>query len=634
MPKPLLAWLPEARDFAARIKRLEADGTSEWSELVSLARLRLDFLRTGRLDAILRRDFPEAPPPGLPTRPIRLAILGSSTTVHLPAPCRIAALRRNVHVTIHEGEYGQYLQELAETHSALHRFRPDVVLLAFDARHLTAGLDPMADGPGADAALAAVRERIVRCWTLAREKLGAAVIQQTVLPVLPPLLGGNEQRLAGSPARLIARLNAALRDDAEAAGVHLLAIDEAAARDGIAEWHDPVLWHRAKQEVSPVAGPVYGDLVGRLLGALQGRSAKCLVLDLDNTLWGGVIGDDGLEGIAIGQGSALGEAFLSVQHYAASLARRGVILAVCSKNDEARALSAFEKHPEMLLRRSDISCFVANWDDKATNLRRIARELNIGIDSLVLLDDNPFERNLVRAELPEVGVPEVPDDDPALMPGILAAAGYFEAVSITDEDRARTAQYAANTEREAAMDASATDLPGYLRSLEMKLTWRRFDRIGLGRIVQLINKTNQFNLTTRRRTEEQVLAVMADPNAFGLQIRLVDRFGDNGIIAIVIGRLDAGRACHIDTWLMSCRVLGRGVETATLALLAEHARALDALSLVGQYLPTAKNAMVAGHYERLGFARLAELADGGHVACLPLDGFVAGESYMTILEGE
>ena len=640
MPKPALSWLPEARDFTPRIRLLEAAAASDWAGLVSLAGLRLDFLRTGRLDALLQRDFAGMPPAGLQTRPVRLAILGSSTTVHLPAPIRIAALRRNIHVTIHEGEYGQYLQELADGESALHRFRPDTVLLAFDARHLTAGLDAMADADAARAACDAARARMRQCWTLA-QGLGATVIQQTVLPVLPPLLGGNEQRLFASPARMIARLNAALREDADAAGVHLLAIDEAAAGDGILEWHDPVLWHRSKQEVSPVAGPSYGDLVGRLLAALQGRSAKCLVLDLDNTLWGGVIGDDGLEGIVVGQGSALGEAFLSVQQYAKSLARRGVILAVCSKNDEANALAAFEKHPEMLLRRSDIACFVANWDDKPANLRRIARELAIGVDSLVFLDDNPFERNLVRTALPEVAVPEVPDDDPALMPGILAAAGYFEAVAITEEDRARTSHYAANRER-AASGSLATDLPAYLRSLEMRLVWRRFDRIGLGRIVQLINKTNQFNLTTRRRTEEQVLGVIADPACFGLQLRLLDRFGDNGIIAIAIGRLDDARvigsvdterACRIDTWLMSCRVLGRGVEDATLALLAEQARALGAVSLIGEYRPTAKNGMVSEHYRRLGFVPVSEQADGGHVARLALDGFTARESFMA-MEGE
>ena len=195
-------------------------------------------------------------------------------------------------------------------------------------------------------------------------------------------------------------------------------------------------------------------MVARIVAALQGRSAKCLVLDLDNTLWGGVIGDDGLEGITLGQGSALGEAFLSVQDYARNLARRGIILAVNSKNDEKNAFEAFDRHPEMLLKRSEISCFVANWDDKASNLRRIANELNIGTDSLVFLDDNPFERNLVRAALPETQVPEIPEDDPAMMAQILADAGYFEALALTDEDLARTSQYRANHERRALESAA------------------------------------------------------------------------------------------------------------------------------------------------------------------------------------
>ncbi|WP_419728632.1 HAD-IIIC family phosphatase [Lichenicola sp.] len=632
MPKPSLAWLPEPTDFVTRIKALEAAGTVAWADLVALANQRLDFLKVERLDKLVRRHFGEAPPPGLPTKPVRLAILGSSTTVHLLAPIRVAALRRNIWLTLHEGEYGQYQQELADVDAELHRFRPDVVLLAFDSRHVTAGFDAASDAAAADAALDEQLGRMRQCWSLAREKLGAAVIQQTVMPTLPTLMGSNEQRLPGSPVRLIARINQALRSEADAAGVQLLALDDAAAQDGINEWHDPVLWHRAKQEVTPVAAPVYGDLVGRLVAALQGRSSKCLVLDLDNTLWGGVIGDDGLEGIAIGQGSALGEAFLSVQEYAKSLAKRGVILAVCSKNDEVNALSAFEKHPDMLLKRSDISSFFANWDDKATNLRRIAKDLNIGLDSLVFLDDNPFERNLVRGELPEVAVPEIPDDDPALMAKVLADAGYFEGLSITDEDRARTVQYQANRER-AALESSATDLPAYLRSLEMQLVWRRFDRIGLSRIVQLINKTNQFNLTTRRKTEEQVSALMADPNSFGLQLRLLDRFGDNGIIAIVIGHVDEAKVCHIDTWLMSCRVLGRGVEEATLALIAQAAGELGAETLVGEYIPTAKNGMVSGHYGKLGFSDHVEQAHGGHVARLSLHDFVPAESYMAISEG-
>jgi FkbH-like protein len=632
VPKPILTWLPEEKDASARLKLLEGLPSPSWRDLRSLANVRLDFLRTARLDAVLLRCFPQSPPQ-ISTRPIRLAILGSSTTVHLSAPIRIAALRRNIHVTVYEGEYGQYQQELSDSSSELYRFKPDVVLLTFDARHVTAGLDAMVSATNADQALKVVRDQIMQCWTLARERLGAAVIQQTVLPVMPTVLGNNEHRLPGSSARMISRLNAALRDDVDAAGVHLLSVDESAAQHGIAEWHDPILWHNAKQEVTPVVGPFYGDLVARLLGALQGMSRKCLVLDLDNTLWGGVVGDDGPEGISLGQGSALGESFLAVQQYAKSLAKRGVILAVCSKNDAANALAPFEKHPEMVLKREDISCFVANWDDKASNLRRIARELNIGIDSLVFLDDNPFERNLVRTELPEVAVPEVPDDEPALMPGILASAGYFESLVITDEDRLRTMQYQANLER-AVLEQSATDLPSYLCSLEMTLIWRRFEKISLGRIVQLINKTNQFNLTTQRTTEEQILALMADPEAFGLQLRLIDRFGDNGIIAIVIGRMENEGVCRIDTWLMSCRVLGRGVEKATLTLAVQQARALGAKQLIGEYRPTGKNGMVSEHYVKLGFVILSEVEGGGHLAMLPLESFSDGQSYMTIVEGD
>ena len=375
---------------------------------------------------------------------------------------------------------------------------------------------------------------------------------------------------------------------------------------------------------------MYGELVARLLAAKQGRSAKCLVLDLDNTLWGGVVGDDGLEGLVIGQGSALGEAFVAFQEYARELARRGVILAVCSKNDEANAVEPFDKHPEMVLKRHDIASFVANWNDKASNLRAITDELNIGIDSLVFVDDNPFERTLVRRELPMVAVPEV-GDDPATFAQTLADAGYFEALAVTEEDRARGEQYQGNRQRER-LKASTTDLDSYLRSLEMELIWRRFDKVGLQRTVQLINKTNQFNLTTRRYTEEDVLAVMEDSRAFGLQLRLVDRFGDNGIIAIVIGKMNGTEDLAIDTWLMSCRVLGRQVEPTTLNLIAETAKRLGARRLIGEYLPTKKNGMVKDHYAKLGFTVAETGEDGSSRAVLDLPTFAPASTFITVTE--
>ena len=341
------------------------------------------------------------------------------------------------------------------------------------------------------------------------------------------------------------------------------------------------------------------------------------MLDLDNTLWGGVIGDDGMDGIRIGQGSAEGEAFADFQAYAAALARRGVILAACSKNDEANALEPFERHPDMVLKRADLSAFVANWNDKATNLREIAARLNIGLDALVFADDNRFERDLVRRELPVVAVPELPED-PALYARTIADAGYFEALGVTAEDRGRSSLYHANAARDA-LQASTTDMASYLSSLEMRLQWRPFDRTGLQRITQLINKTNQFNLTTRRYSEEEVAAVMDDPRAVGLQLRLVDRFGDNGIIAVVIGRLDEDDRLQLDTWLMSCRVLGRRVEEATLEVVRQEAERLGASALLGAYQPTAKNGMVKGHYVRLGFEPLPDGVGNGEARyVLPL----------------
>jgi FkbH-like protein len=257
--------------------------------------------------------------------------------------------------------------------------------------------------------------------------------------------------------------------------------------------------------------------------------------------------------------------------------------------------------------------------------------LNIGLDSLVFVDDNPFERNLVREALPMVAVPEI-SDDPATYAQTIADAGYFEGVSITDEDRNRSRQYQGNRERDA-LKASTTDLDSYLRGLEMQLIWKHFDQVGLQRTVQLINKTNQFNLTTRRYSEEDVLALMHDKRAFGLQLRLIDRFGDNGIIGIVIGRMSDGDDVVIDSWLMSCRVLGRQVEPTTLNLVAAAAKRLGAPRLIGEYLPTKKNGMVRDHYSKLGFAVIETDADGSSRSILDLAAFAPASTFIEVKEG-
>lgn len=617
---PSLSWLPVETEWKAKLDAARGEGGL--SRLAQLARSRIDFVQTMQIDRRLAALGAEGVPDDLVT--MGLAVLGSSTVDQLLPALRVAALRRRIWLNIHVTPFGQYAQELHDPSSELSRFAPDAVLFVHDAPHLF-GSQTLTTREEADEVLESIERRLRVLWRVARDRFGCQVIQQTVMPTALPLMGNNEHRLAGSNLRLIQAFNYRLRQAAADDGADLVAIDDRVGIDGLDAWHDPVLWHRAKQEISPSAAPVYGDLVLRVIAARCGQSAKCLVLDLDNTLWGGVIGDDGLEGIAIGQGSALGEAFLDVQNYAASLARRGIILAVCSKNDEANALEPFEKHPDMVLKRDDIACFVANWDDKAANLRHIARSLDIGLESLVFVDDNPFERNIVRRELPMVNVPELPDD-PALYARCLADGGYFEALGITDEDVERTQLYRMR-ERQGAAREQATDMAGYLESLSMKMSWKPFDQIGFQRIVQLINKTNQFNLTTQRYTEAQVVDLMADPSVITCQVRLADDFGDHGMIAILVGRINDESELDISDWLMSCRVLGRGVEEACLNLLVERAATYGATALKGTFKPTAKNLMVADLFRKLGFEMIG--ANGGEANWrLPLEGYVAKSTFI------
>lgn len=601
---PSLSWLPIIEGWRERVKL--ARGGASWEELVGLAKARLDFVSTLQLD---RRLTTWGPPPEGAAPRLRMGVLASATVDHLLPALRVSALRRGWWLETYTSDFGQYNADVENPASALYAFGPDVVLLSFDSMHLIGRASN-------DEGIENAADRVARLWHTLRDRLGCQVIQQTVMPTAPSLMGGNEYKLEGSPRRLMGQLNGAFRSRAMEAGVDLMALDDQIMLDGLEAWYDPVLWHRAKQEISPVAAPYYGELALRLVAARRGCSAKCLVLDLDNTLWGGVIGDDGLAGIIIGQGSSLGEAHLAVQSYAKGLSDRGIILAVCSKNDEANAVAPFEQHPDMLLKRGDIACFVANWKDKASNLRSISATLNIGLDSLVFVDDNPFERAIVRRELPMVMTPELPED-PALYPQVLAAAGYFESIGITTEDFDRTKLYQVRATHEA-LRSQATDMAGFLESLAMTMTASRFDVVNMQRITQLINKTNQFNLTTRRYTEEQVTAVMSDSGTTSLQIRLTDNFADHGIIAVIIAQLNKSGELEIGDWLMSCRVLGRDVEHACLNLLAAYAEELGAIALVGRYEPTEKNGLVADLYSRLGFGTPTSTTTGGTIWRLEL----------------
>jgi FkbH-like protein len=584
-----------------------ADDPDVWPRLRVVAQRELTFTDVLKLDRLITKAALQNPAALEGVTRVKLAILSSSTTEHLAAGLRVAGARHNWLVVVYTHAYGAALQELNDPDSPLSAFQPDVVLIAYAYAHLFGATQLAQTQEEAARQLRFASSTLQNLRQLARGKFDCAVIQQAILPTALPLVGNHEYRLPGAPAQLVAGLNQSLRDASGPEQFAVLATDAAVARDGLAAWHDRALWHRAKQEISPGAGLAYGELVMQVIDAQRGRAAKCLVLDLDNTLWGGVIGDDGLDGIKLGQGSGIGEAFVAFQSYAKQLARRGIILAVCSKNDEENALLPFQKHPEMVLQREDISCFIANWNDKASNLREIARQLNIGLDALVFCDDNPFEREQVRAALPEVRVPELPED-PSYYAQALAAAGYFEAISLTADDFSRVEQYKLNAEREILKSESG-NIDDYLRNLDMELKWAVRDQVNVGRITQLINKTNQFTLTTQRYDLSQVQSMMEDPETLVLSFRLLDRLGDNGIICIIIGQ-KTGSALLIDSWLMSCRVLGRGVEQACLSVLADQAIRLGVTELQGRYVPSAKNKMVADHYEKLGFSPAGEEPGG------------------------
>ncbi len=334
-----------------------------------------------------------------------------------------------------------------------------------------------------------------------------------------------------------------------------------------------------------------------IIRAIYGKSRKVLVLDLDNTLWGGVIGDDGVDKIQIGRETPLAEAYTAFQEYCLSLYKRGILLAVCSKNNEEIAKQGFE-HPDSVLKLEHISCFKANWEPKHENVLAIAQELNLGVDSFVFVDDNPAERAIVEAQVPGIAVPDI-GNEVTRYAAIIEEGRYFEPVSMSAEDLSRTALYKANSER-TNLEAKFANYGEYLDSLEMFAEIGKFKSLYLERIAQLTNKSNQFNLTTRRYTLAELEAIMQDDRYIGLYGKLSDRFGDNGLISIVLGRREH-EVLHLDLWLMSCRVLKRDVELAMLDSLVDHAKAVNIRTLRGSYLPTKKNGMVADHYDKLGF---------------------------------
>jgi FkbH-like protein len=602
-----LRWLPRvAEGFSERLKDLGNHAGPLGRELQSLASHALELNQLTKLAKAIGKARAEGKSLD-PLVPFKLAVL-SNSTFDLIVPALVAsAARHGIALEVIQPSYDQVAQEALTPDSRVNSSKPDAVLFALDYRALPLKLS-LGDREAASATIQGVIGYLQALGGGIKANSGALCIFQTFAPPVETLFGSLDRVLYGTMRSLIDGVNRELAEYVIGSGDVLLDVAGLAETVGLAEWHNTQLWNMAKFPFADELIPLYADHVGRTVAAIRGKSGKVLILDLDNTVWGGVIGDDGLEGIRVAQGDARGEAHLAVQRLALDLRRRGIVLAVSSKNTDEVAREPFEKHPEMLLKLEHIAVFQANWNDKATNIQAIADELSLGLDSLVFLDDNPAERGLVRKLLPQVRVPELPED-PAYYTRTLTAAGYFEAVAFASEDLKRAGFYQDNAKR-ASLQKQVGGVDAYLASLDMTITFQPFDATGRARIVQLINKSNQYNLTTLRYTAPEVTEAEEDPEVFTLQVRLADIFGDNGMISVVICRPGEAGVWEIDTWLMSCRVLGRKVEHMVLREILEHARAAGIGKLSARYLPTDKNKLVVDHYAKLGFTKVLEEASG------------------------
>ncbi|MGA7687028.1 MAG: HAD-IIIC family phosphatase [Terriglobales bacterium] len=553
----------------------------------------------------------------LPVTKLKIAILRSFTVEPILSLLRAEAFAYGIDLEIHLGDFNTYVQEIVDAGSSLYRFAPNAVILAVRAEDVAPDLArEFADLSTEAAQQAAGRvARNYEQWVHSfRQHSQAALIIHSLERPAHPSLGVLDSQTETGQSGLIRQVNRELRRVAkEVRGVYVLDYDALLARYGSAHWHDERKWLMARL---PIAADHLLHMAcewTRFLVPLAGRTCKALVVDLDNTLWGGVIGEDAMAGIKVGA-EYPGAAFQALQRALLDLARRGILLAVCSKNNPDDALEAIEKHPGMLVRAKDFAAMRINWGDKSQNLREIGQELNIGIDALAFLDDNPFEREQIRAALPEVFVIDI-SGNPLEYAAAVRDCPVFERLSLSAEDQHRTVMYAEQRQRSDAAH-SFQSKEDFFRYLEQEANLDPVTDLTLARVAQLTQKTNQFNTTTRRYSEAQIADLAKQPDWHIFSIKVRDRFGDHGLVGVAITR-DLGEQCEIDVFLLSCRVIGRTVETALLAHLAKSAAERGCQRLIGWFLPTRKNAPARDFYQQHGFV-LGETDDSGTLWVLDL----------------
>lgn len=536
----------------------------------------------------------------------KIAILGGSTTRDIRDILELFLLNYGIRPCFYESEYNQYYADGMFPNPALEEFHPDILYIHTSNRNTEQYPSLEDDRTLVTQKLQAEYERFQALWEHLHAVYGCPVIQNNFEPPLYRLLGNRDASDHRGRWNYIQRLNQMFYEYADThQDFYIHDICYEAADYGLKRWSDPFYWNMYKYAMCVPAIPYTAFQLARIIKSIFGRNKKVLNLDLDNTLWGGVIGDDGPENIEIGQETSLGQTYAEFQDYLKQHKKLGVLLSVNSKNNEETALSGLER-ADSVLKREDFVVFRANWEPKSHNLYATAEELKLLPESFVFVDDNPAEREIVRQEVPGAAVPEITKVEEYIR--VLDRSGFFEVTNFSEDDLKRNEMYLANEQRNR-MQKNFSDYGDYLRSLEMKARIGAFDPAYFSRIAQLTNKSNQFNLTTHRYSQSEIEQIAADPQYLTLCGRLEDKFGDNGVVSIVIGRKEKD-VLQIELWLMSCRVLKRDMEYAMMDTLVKQCRDCGIRQIYGYFYPTAKNAMVKDFYALQGFEKLEEDVDG------------------------
>lgn len=536
----------------------------------------------------------------------KIAILGGSTTRDIRDILELFLLNYGIRPCFYESEYNQYYADGMFPNPALEEFHPDILYIHTTNRNIEQYPSLEDDRTLVTQKLQAEYERFRALWEHLHAVYGCPVIQNNFEPPFYRLLGNRDASDHRGRWNYIQRLNQMFYEYADThQDFYIHDICYEAADYGLERWSDPFYWNMYKYAMCVPAIPYTAFQLSRIIKSIFGRNKKVLNLDLDNTLWGGVIGDDGPENIEIGQETSLGQTYAEFQDYLKQHKKLGVLLSVNSKNNEETALSGLER-ADSVLKREDFVAFRANWEPKSQNLYATAEELKLLPESFVFVDDNPAEREIVRQEVPGAAVPEITKVEEYIR--VLDRSGFFEVTNFSEDDLKRNEMYLANEQRNR-MQKNFSDYGDYLRSLEMKAGIGAFEQAYFSRIAQLTNKSNQFNLTTHRYSQSEIEQIAADPQYLTLCGRLEDKFGDNGVVSIVIGRKEKD-VLHIELWLMSCRVLKRDMEYAMMDTLVKQCRDCGIRQIYGYFYPTAKNAMVKDFYALQGFEKLEEDADG------------------------